>query len=214
MYREKTEQAQYKGERINSLSHMVGALLALAGLILLVIPAALKGDPWKIVSFTVYGITLVILYTFSTLYHGFRGKARLIFQKLDHVAIYLLIAGSYTPFALVSLRGVWGWTLFGIVWTLAAAGLIQEILLKKRNQIVSVSLYVLMGWLALIAIRPLSQALPTPGLLWLLTGGLFYTVGIVFYALGHKLKYGHTTFHFFVLSGSISHYIAVFFYVA
>lgn len=203
----------YKGERINSISHLIGACLALAGVALLVAFAGLKGDPWKIVSFSVYGGSLVLLYTFSTLYHSLQGKAKLFFQKLDHAAIYLLIAGTYTPFTLVSLRGTRGWILFGAIWTLAAIGLIQDVLLKKRNQILSVSLYILMGWLALIVIGPLARVIFLPGLLWLIAGGLFYTIGVVFYALGHRFSFGHIIFHFFVLSGSICHYITIFFYV-
>ena len=204
----------YEGERLNSITHLIGASLALAGLVVLVVYAGLKGDPWKIVSFSVYGATLVALYTFSTLYHSFRGKAKSIFQKLDHTAIYLLIAGTYTPFTLVTLRGTWGWALFGVIWGLAIIGLAQDILLKKRNHILSVSLYILMGWLALTAIRPLARVLPMPGLIWLISGGLFYTVGVVFYALDKRLKHGHAVFHFFVLAGSVCHYITIFFYVA
>ncbi len=204
----------YKGERINSISHLVGALLAVTGLVILVVPAGSQGDPWKVVSFSIYGATLVILYSFSTLYHSFRGNAKLFFQKLDHTAIYLLIAGSYTPFLLVSLRGSTGWTLFGVVWGLAVIGLTQDLLLKKRNQVLSVSLYVLMGWIALTVIRPLAQVISVPGLKLLLAGGVLYTVGIVFYALDSRFRYGHVIFHFFVLSGSICHYITIFLYVA
>ncbi|OGW38307.1 MAG: hemolysin III [Nitrospirae bacterium GWD2_57_9] len=203
----------YKGERVNSISHLVGASLALAGLAVLVTVAGLKGDPWRIVSFSVYGTTLVLLYSFSTLYHSLRGRLKPFFQKLDHAAIYLLIAGTYTPFSLVSLRGPWGWSLFGIIWGLAIAGLLQDVLLKKRNQVLSVSLYVLMGWLALAVLRPLAQAIPLPGLLLLFAGGLFYTIGVVFYGLGNRMKYGHAIFHFFVLAGSVCHYFTVFIYL-
>jgi hemolysin III len=204
----------YKGERVNSISHLIGASLALAGLAVLVVLASLKGDPWKIVSFSIYGVTLVVLYLFSTLYHSFRGKAKTIFQKLDHTAIYLLIAGTYTPFTLVTLRGAWGWTIFGVIWGLAVVGLSQDILLTKRNQIISVSLYILMGWLALIAIRPLMRVLPAPGAILLVTGGILYTLGVVFYALDKKLRYSHNVFHFFVLAGSACHYFTILLYVA
>ncbi len=204
----------YKGERINSISHLVGALLAISGLVILVISAGSKDDPWKIVSFSIYGTTLVILYSFSTLYHSFEGRAKLLFQKLDHAAIYLLIAGSYTPFMLVSLRGGSGWTLFGVIWAIAIAGLSQDLLLKKRNQVLSVSLYVLMGWIGVIVIRPLTQVISVPGLVLLLAGGILYTVGVVFYALDSRFRYGHIIFHFFVLSGSICHYITILLYVA
>ncbi len=205
--------AVYKGERLNSITHLVGAALALVGLVLLVLQAAMHGDPWKIISFSVYGAALVVLYTFSTLYHSFRGKAKLVFQKLDHSAIYLLIAGTYTPFTLISLRGALGWTAFGVIWALAVFGMIQEVLLKKRNQILSVSLYIVMGWFALLIIRPLARVLPTPGLIWLIVGGVCYTVGVVFYAVGKKMKFGHETFHFFVLAGSICHYVTIFSYI-
>jgi hemolysin III len=204
----------HKGERVNSFSHLIGASLALAGLVILVVYASLKGDPWKIISVSVYGATLVTLYTFSTLYHSVRGKAKHIFQKLDHTAIYLLIAGTYTPFTLVTLRGAQGWTLFGVIWGLAIFGLSQDILLKKRNQILSVSLYVLMGWLALTAIRPLVRALPAPGVILLVAGGIMYTIGIIFYALDKKMKHSHGIFHLFVLAGSACHYFTILLYVA
>lgn len=203
----------YRGERVNSISHLAGAALAIAGLVILVVSAARNGDPWKIVSFSVYGTALVSLYCFSTLYHSFRGKPKYIFQKLDHAAIYLLIAGTYTPFMLVSLRGPWGWTFFSIIWGLAIIGLVQDVLVKKRKQLISVSLYVLMGWLALAAIRPLARALAPVGLFWLVAGGVLYTVGVVFYALDKKLKYAHPVFHFFVLGGSLCHYCTILFYI-
>lgn len=202
-----------QGERLNTITHLVGAALALAGLIVLVVQASLKGDPWKIVSFSVYGVTLVTLYFFSTVYHSIRGRAKSIFQKLDHSAIYLLIAGTYTPFTLVTLRGLWGWSLFGLVWGLAIAGIAQEIFWKTKRRILSVVIYLLMGWLVVIFIRPLVRALPGAGLVWMMAGGLFYTLGVVFYALDKKISYGHGVFHFFVLAGSVCHYIAVFFFV-
>lgn len=205
----------YQGERLNSITHLIGASLALAGLAVLVVSAGLKADPWKIVSFSIYGFTLFTLYVFSTLYHSLRGKAKLVFQKLDHTAIYLLIAGTYTPFTLVTLRGAWGWTVFGVIWGLAIIGSTQDVLLKKRNHILSVSLYILMGWLALAIIRPLARILPAAGLIWLVAGGLLYTVGVIFYSLDPKvMKYSHGVFHFFVLGGSICHYLTIFLYVA
>jgi len=202
--------ALYQGERLNSITHLVGAALAIAGLVILVSSAAAKGDTWKIVSFSIYGTTLVALYTFSTLYHSFQGKVRLFFQKLDHAAIYLLIAGTYTPFTLVSLRGPRGWTMFGIIWGLAIVGLMQDVLFRTRKQYLSVSLYILMGWLAVAVIRPLARVLPVSGLIWLIAGGVLYTIGVLFYALGHRMKYGHVIFHFFVLGGSISHFITIY----
>ncbi|OGI49837.1 MAG: hemolysin III [Candidatus Muproteobacteria bacterium RIFCSPHIGHO2_02_FULL_65_16] len=204
----------YRGERLNSITHLLGAALALAGLALLVVPASRQGDPWKIVSFAVYGVSLLLLYTSSTLYHSLRGRAKRILRRLDHSAIYLLIAGSYTPFALVALRGPWGWSLFGVIWGLALLGIIQEFWLARGARVLSLIIYLVMGWLVLIAIRPLAQVLPGGGLAWLVVGGVIYTAGVVFYALDGKLRHGHGIWHMFVLGGSASHFCAVFFYLA
>lgn len=203
----------HKGERFNTLSHLAGAALAVTGLVFLAARAALQGDPWKIVSACIYGATLTTLYFFSTLYHGVRGNAKKVFRKLDHSAIYLLIAGTYTPFALVSLRGAWGWSLFGVIWGLAIFGIVQDLLFAKGHRIFSVALYVLMGWLSLIAIRPLVRSLPAPGVAWLVAGGASYTVGVLFYALDRRLRHGHGIFHLFVLAGSVCHYVAILLYV-
>jgi hemolysin III len=204
----------YEGERLNTVSHFIGAALALAGLVILVVKASAQGDPWKIVSFSVYGFTLATLYFFSTLYHAMRGgKAKAILQKIDHSAIYLLIAGTYTPFTLVTLRGTWGWSIFGIIWGLAIIGILQDILVTWERRILSVVIYLLMGWIVVIAIRPLIRALPIAGFVLMVAGGLFYTVGVIFFALDKKIPHGHGIFHFFVLAGSICHYFAVFLYV-
>jgi len=204
----------YRGERFNSITHLVGAVLAMAGGILLIVLGAQAGDPWKIVSFSIYGAMLLCLYLASTLYHSLKGRAKRIWCKFDHCAIYLLIAGSYTPFALVSLRGAWGWSLFGGVWGLAILGIVQEIWLAKGLRIFSLILYVLMGWLAIIAVFPLIHALTWDGFLWLAAGGVVYTVGIAFYATDEKWRYGHGVWHLFVLGGSACHYVAVLRYVA
>jgi hemolysin III len=201
-------------ERLNSITHLIGACLALAGLVVLVAQAARLGDPWKIVSFSIYGVTLVALYSFSALYHSLRGKAKSVFQKLDHAAIYLLIAGTYTPLTLVTLRGAWGWSLFGVIWGLALIGIVQDILAGRGGRVLSVAIYLLMGWLALVAIRPLARALPAAGLAWMIAGGLFYTVGVAFYALDKRISFGHGIFHLFVLAGSACHYCTILFYVA
>jgi len=203
----------YYGERFNSITHLAGAALALAGLVVLVVFASLQGDPWKIVSFSVYGASLFLLYTLSTLYHSLRGRAKEIFQKLDHIAIYLLIAGTYTPFTLVTLRGIWGWSLFGIIWALAIAGIIVDTLHKKGSRGIQMAIYLLMGWLILGAMYPLVQALPTGGLVLLVLGGVLYTVGIIFYVLDERMKHAHGIWHLFVLAASISHYLAVLLYV-
>lgn len=204
----------YKGERFNSISHLVGAVAALVGLVIVVVVAARQGDPWKIVSFSVYGATLFSLYTISTLYHSLRGRAKRIFRKLDHLSIYFLIAGTYTPFTLVTLRGAWGWTIFGVIWGLALVGIVLETLPQKGNRVLSVVVYVLMGWLVLVALEPLLQALPPAGFVWLLMGGIFYTGGLAFYMFDEKVRHFHGIWHLFVLAGSISHYVTILFYVA
>ncbi|MBK6569237.1 PAQR family membrane homeostasis protein TrhA [Candidatus Aalborgicola defluviihabitans] len=204
----------YYGERFNSISHLVGAGLAVLGSVLLIVPAARLGDPWKIVSFSIYGAMLIALYVASTLYHSVRGRAKAILQKFDHCSIYLLIAGSYTPFALVSLRGVWGWSLLGAVWTLALVGILQEIWFAKGARVLSLVIYLLMGWLALVAIVPLWTALSPAGFAWLAAGGLFYTVGIIFYVADQRVRHGHGVWHLFVLGGSSCHFFTVLFFVA
>jgi len=202
-----------RAERFNSITHLLGAAFALAGLVFLVVRASLTHDPWKIVSAGIYGGTLVALYFSSALYHSVQGKAAFILQKFDHAAIYLLIAGTYTPFTLVTLRGAWGWSLFGVVWGLALAGILQELLFKKRRNILSVVLYLVMGWIVVIVARPVLRALPGSGIFWLVAGGLFYTFGVVFYALDKKFMYSHGIWHLFVLAGSASHYVAIYLYV-
>lgn len=204
----------YYGERFNSISHLIGAVAALAGLVVVVVVAAQQGDPWKIVSFSVYGATLFFLYTVSTLYHSLRGRAKRIFRKLDHYSIYFLIAGTYTPFTLVTLRGAWGWTIFGVIWGLAAVGIALESLPQSGNRLLSLGVYILMGWLVVLALEPLLQALPWAGFVWLLLGGIFYTGGVAFYLFDEKIRHFHGIWHLFVLAGSVSHYVTILFYVA
>lgn len=204
----------YQGERFNSISHLVGAALAMAGAVLLIVLAARLGDPWKIVSFSIYGVMLVSLYVFSTLYHSVRGgRAKNVLRKFDHCSIYLLIAGTYTPFALVSLRGSWGWWLFGVIWGLALIGMAQEIWLAKGARVWSLVIYLLMGWLAMAVVVPLWRALTPAGFAWLAAGGACYTLGIVFYATDHKVRHGHGLWHLFVLAGSACHFFAILLYV-
>ena len=204
----------YHGERLNSYTHLLGAIAACAGSAWLVVLAAQQGDVWKLVSFSVYGATLVLLYLFSTLYHSVRGRAKLVLARLDHSAIYLLIAGTYTPFTLVSMRGAWGWTLFGLVWGLAVLGIVVDALHRRETRrIFPVVIYIVMGWLVLIALKPLLFVLPRAGVLWLVAGGLFYTVGIIFYALDKRLRHAHGIWHLFVLAGSVCHYLAIVLYV-
>jgi len=204
----------YRGERFNGISHLFGVVFAITALVLLVTRAAEQGDPWKIVSFSLYGSTLVILYLVSTLYHSVKGRAKAILQKCDHSAIYLLIAGSYTPFALVTLRGAWGWTLFGLSWGLALFGIVQELTLGRRTRILSMILYVLMGWLVLVAINPLIHALSSGGLFWLALGGVLYSVGIYWFLNDEKIRHGHGIWHLFVLGGSVCQFVSVLRYVA
>lgn len=203
----------YHGEKLNAWTHLVGAVLALVGSVVLIVRAALGGDPWKVVSVSIYGLTLVLLYSFSTLYHSLRGRPKIILRELDHHSIYLLIAGTYTPFCLVTLRGPWGWSLFGVVWGLALLGSVQEFWLKDGARIVSVVIYVLMGWAALAALFPLMDALGKAGFAWVAAGGAFYTIGIIFYVIDERMTHAHGIWHLFVLAGSAAHYVAILRYV-
>ena len=203
------------GERFNSVTHLVGTVLSVAGLATLVTMASLERDPYKIVSFAVYGAMLLTLYAISTLYHWVRSpRLKAVLQKCDHSAIYLLIAGSYTPFTLVTLRGPWGWSLFGVSWGLAALGIVQELTLGRRTRSVSMVIYVMMGWLALVAIRPLVTALPPAGTAWLLAGGLIYSAGIYFFINDERIRHGHGIWHLFVLGGSLCQFVSIARYVA
>ena len=199
----------YPGERFNSISHLVGACLALVGTVVLIVLASLHGDARKIVSLSIYGVSLLALYTFSTLYHSLKGRAKRVFRHLDHTAIYLLIAGSYTPLTLVVLGGRLGWALFAAVWALAVIGVVQEFRRVKGERVLSVVIYLTMGWLAVVALGPLARALGTAGFALLISGGVFYTAGIAFYALDRRVPVFHGVWHLFVLAGSIAHYLVV-----
>jgi len=203
----------YHGERFNAWTHLVGAVLACIGAVWLLVVASLDGSPWKIVSVAIYGVTLLLLYSVSTVYHSVRGRAKVIMQKVDHLSIYLLIAGSYTPFCLVTLRGPWGWTLFGIVWGLAVIGMLQEIKPRSEARILSIVIYAVMGWIVLVAVKPLLAALGTAGFVWLATGGALYTLGIIFFALDYRLRHAHGIWHLFVIAGSVLHFVAISWYV-
>lgn len=203
------------GERLNSITHLIGAMLSLAALASLVTLGAQHHDAYQVVSFAVYGAMLLLLYTISTLYHGVRGpRLKAVLQKCDHAAIYLLIAGSYTPFALVTLRGPWGWSLFGVSWGLAAFGIVQELTLGKRTRMLSMVLYVVMGWLALVAVVPLFDALPAAGAAWLVAGGIIYSGGIYFFINDERIRHGHGIWHLFVLAGSACQFVSIARYVA
>jgi hemolysin III len=202
------------GEEIaHAVTHGLGILLSIGGLAVLVAFSALYGDAWHITSTSIYGTTLILLYTASTLYHGLpHAKAKQVLQRLDHAAIFLLIAGTYTPFTLVNLRGGWGWTLFGLVWGIAIAGMVLELACKKRYKRLSITLYLGLGWLVLIAIKPMLTSVDTGGLILLLAGGLCYSGGVIFY-VWKKLTYHHAVWHLFVLAGSVLHFFSVLFYV-
>ncbi|KYZ77670.1 hemolysin D [Anaerosporomusa subterranea] len=200
-------------EKLNAVTHGAGAVLALAGLVILTIAACLYGSVWHIVSFSVYGTSLFLLYLASTLYHSFSNeKLKHIFKIVDHSAIYLLIAGTYTPFALILLHGKLGWIIFSVIWGLAVLGILLKIFFVKRFKILSTLCYLFMGWLLLVFIKPIIATLPTAGFGWLLAGGIFYTAGSVFY-LWRRLPYHHAIWHLFVLAGSFSHFISVLYYV-
>jgi hemolysin III len=204
----------YRGERFNSITHLVGACLALVGLVVLVVVASRHGGARRILSVSIYGASLLALYTFSTLYHSLRGRAKRVFQHLDHTAIYLLIAGSYTPLTLVALRGRLGSALFAAVWALAVVGALQEFRRVKGERILSMVIYVAMGWLAVVALGPLAEAIGSVGVAWLVVGGVCYTAGIGFYLFDRRLPVFHGIWHLFVLAGSLAHYVVVLVWVA
>jgi hemolysin III len=203
----------YLGERLNSFTHLAGTVLAAIGAPLLIVLAARSGDAWKIAGCATFGAALFLLYGTSTLYHSLRGRAKRVLRKLDHCSIYVLIAGTYTPFALVTLRGAWGWTLFGLAWGLAALGIAQEFVFGKGARRLSIAIYLIMGWMGIAALRPLAAGLGAAGLAWLLAGGLLYTGGIVFYLLDERVRHFHGIWHLFVLAGSTAHFVAIAFYV-
>ncbi len=206
----------YRGELFNSITHLVGTVMAVVGTSVLITTAAFHGaGARQLVALSVYGAMMVVLFLSSTLYHSLTpGRAKQIFHVFDHCAIYLLIAGTYTPFTLVTLRGPWGWSLFAIVWALAAAGVAKDVFLHGRYRAVSVVLYMVMGWLVVVAFGPLKQALPMDGILWLVAGGIVYTAGVLFFALSKRVLHMHGVWHLCVLGGSMCHYVAVFRYVA
>ncbi|WP_319381781.1 hemolysin III family protein [Thiomicrorhabdus sp.] len=207
---------QTRGEEIaNTITHGIALLALVIGTPFLIWNAVQEGDAGFVVGASVFAASAILLYLASTVYHALRsGKTKQLFRTLDHSAIFLLIAGTYTPFTLGVLSGAWGWTLFGIVWGLAVVGVAMKAFKWGYHPLLSTGLYLAMGWLVVIAINPLLEAVPTEGLLWLLAGGLFYTVGVVFYATDSRLKYGHSIWHFFVMGGTGCHYFAVLWYAA
>ncbi|MBL4672329.1 MAG: hemolysin III family protein [Arenicella sp.] len=200
----------YKGEIFNSVSHLVAAVFALVGASVLVTLASVEGDILKIISYSVYSGTLFLLYLSSTLYHSFQGRAKDVFRRFDHLAIYLLIAGTYTPFALVAIKGVTGWWLFGVVWTLAVIGMVIENLPIKGPRIIPIVIYLMMGWACVFTLDSMMAGMSSVGFGLLIAGGFVYTAGVVFYVLDHWLPWCHEIWHLFVIGGSVCHYIAIF----
>lgn len=200
-------------ELISSISHGVGALLGIAALVLCVIRGAFNGSAMQVVSCSIYGGTLVVLYTMSCLYHALKvNLAKKVFRIIDHCSIYMLIAGTYTPYTLVSLKGALGWTMFGIVWGCAIIGIVLNAIDLKKFKVISMVLYLVMGWCVIFCFPQVKAALGA-GTWWLLVGGIAYTLGAVLYGIGKKVKYMHSVFHFFVLAGSILHFFSIMFYV-
>ena len=201
-------------ELISSISHGVGALLSLAGLILCIVRSVMHGTPFGVTSSIVYGLSLIILYTMSCIYHALKpNQAKRVFRVIDHCSVFLLIAGTYTPFTLVTLHGSTGWLLFSVIWGSAIIGMILNAIDLEKFSKISVVCYLAMGWAVVFAIRPLVAALATPGLILLVCGGVAYSLGVIVYALGSKIRYMHSIWHFFVLAGSILHFFAVYLYV-
>jgi len=206
----------YYGEKLNSITHLVGAVLALVGFGVLLTISIQEHNPQLIISFTIFGFTLILLYTISTLYHSFHPpKLKKIFQKLDHISIYLLIAGTYTPYMLVTLRESNGLIMLIMIWVLAVIGLLLDIFIPKRIEWLQVLIYLVMGWICTLNFSELQAAIPTAGVVWLMIGGIAYTAGIVFYVLDDlkKLRHAHGIWHLFVLFGSICHFISIVTYV-
>ena len=203
---------QLREELANSITHGIGFVLSVAGLVVLVVSASMRGDPYMVVSFSVYGVSLVVLYLASTFYHSFHApRLKHFLRIIDHCAIYLLIAGTYTPFTLLNLRGPVGWTLFGTIWGLAFIGIVLKWWHVDRYPVVTPLIYVAMGWIGAIAIKPSIELIPPVGLGLLAAGGVTYTVGVLFYAI-EKIPYNHAIWHMFVLSASAMHFFAILFY--
>lgn len=200
-------------ETASTLTHLVGALLAAAGLVLLVAYAAMAHDVRRIVAVSVYGASLVLMYSASACYHRVNHpRLKRSLRILDHASIYLLIAGTYTPVLLISMRGSWGWSLFGVIWTLACAGVVLKLFFVERFALLSTAVYIAMGWLVVIAAKPLFASVPHGGVAWLVAGGIIYTAGVIFYLWEH-LPFNHAIWHLFVIAGSACHFLAVLFYV-
>jgi len=202
------------GEEIShSVTHGIGTALSIAGLVISVVMAARTGDALKVLSFVIFGVSMILLYTASTLYHAFtHKKTKNVFRYMDHIAIFILIAGTYTPIALILLKGAWGWTLFGLAWGFAIAGIVYQAVFLNRFKWISISIYLGMGWLAIVAVQPLMAVMPFGLFLWILAGGLFYTLGSVFYLIDN-IKFFHFIWHLFVIAGTVCHFFGLILYL-
>lgn len=201
-------------ELINSISHGIGALLGIAALVLCIVYAAIKSDAWAVVGVSIYGATLVILYTISTIYHALKiNKAKRVFRVLDHCSVFLMIAGTYTPYTLVTLHGTVGWVIFGIVWGCTILGIVFNSIDVDKYKNLSIALNLIVGWVVIVAFKPLLASLGVAGVVLLIIGGVLYSIGAGLYAIGHRVKFSHSIFHFFVVAGSICHFFSIFFYV-
>lgn len=201
-------------EIVNAITHSMGIVLGIAALAILVVFASMKGDPWKVVSFSIYGSSIVILYSSSTMYHSIKNiRLKKFFQIIDHSSIFILIAGTYTPFLLVNMRGGWGWSIFGIIWGLAIAGIIIKSIMGTGGDALSAVIYLIMGWLIVVAFHKILVVVPFKGIVWLVIGGLCYSLGTIFFLLDKKLPFNHAIWHLFVLAGSITHFFSILFYV-
>lgn len=203
------------GEEItNSVTHGIGTMLSITALVLCIVRSAIHHDAWAVVSSAIYGSTLVVLYLMSTIYHSLaRNKAKRVFRIIDHCSIFLLIAGTYTPYTLVSIRGPLGWSMFGVIWGMAIAGIVFNAIDLEKFSKISFICYLVMGWAVVMAIKPIIASVAKGGLILLLAGGIAYSLGAVFYAVGAKKKYIHSVWHIFVIIGSVLHFFSVFFYV-
>ncbi|XVK27639.1 hemolysin III family protein [Pectinatus frisingensis] len=200
-------------EKINAITHGIGTFFAVIALVLLILQAYFSGGRWQMIAAIVYGVSLVLLYLASTLYHSFsRQHVKSVLKFFDHAAIYILIAGNYTPFTLIPLHGKFGWSIFALVWGLALVGIIFKIFFVKRFKYFSTICYLLMGWMAVLMVKPLLAVLPAAAIYWLVAGGILYTIGTVFY-LDKQIPYNHAVWHLFVIGGSVSHFISIFKYV-
>ena len=210
----------HPGEKFNTISHLIAAVISVLGVFYLIFLALATSDPWKIISASIYGATLVLLYISSTLCHGHSGHFEKFFEKMDHIAIYLLIAGTYTPFMLVALRGIWSWSMLIVIWGLALIGILLDLWPgnctdkeKEPNRNIQLSIYLIMGWMVVFVLRPLAAKIEVNGILLLVLGGILYSIGVIFFILSERIKHAHGVWHLLVIAGSLCHFISISVYV-